>query len=331
VIAIMGVLIGLLLPAVQMARESGRRGTCANNLRQWGHAMHAYEHAYGVLPLGVSEYRCIHHTWIAVLWPFIEQQALADRYRWNVFFRDSPNATQLTSNPVGPITQRLPGYYCPSDKPNATYIVSSNRIATRVNYVVNATNRVVTGRRFVGPFHRKHQPDGTFTYCGPEPGQNGLSTGPGLSWVALTGQGYKGPLARRFRHITDGLSRTLMMAEAIVWPDEAVAGQPSDPRGTHDLSFFDARITPNSAFDVVASWVVPPNYSPGCIDRPPSLPCQITGNGNDNWIFASRSRHPGGVQGIMCDGSVRFTSDFIDQITWQSLGTMNGGEVDTSK
>jgi prepilin-type N-terminal cleavage/methylation domain-containing protein/prepilin-type processing-associated H-X9-DG protein len=323
VIAIIGLLIGLLLPAVQAARESARRSICASTLRQWGQAIQRYEQSYGVLPLGFSEYRCKQHSWIPVLWPYMEQLPLADRYDWGRFFSESPNVTPLTAHPVGPMTQRLPDYYCPSDKPNAAYR-SGNAVVPRVNYVVNATNLVVGGKKFRGPFHRQFQ-DGYASYCGPQ--SAGLSTGPGLSWVSMDARGYVGPWAWRFSHVVDGLSTTLMMAEAIVWPSEGVPGEPSDQRGGPAFAFFDARLTPNSAFDITASWFVPPTYS-GCINSPPSLPCQATGG--QDWIFASRSRHSAGVQTLMCDGSVRFTSDLVDQAAWQAQGTMSRREVPLS-
>ena len=314
VVAIIGLLVGLLLPAVQMARESARRSTCGTTLRQWGQAVQSYEQSYGVLPVGMSEWRCVQHSWVPALWSYIDQQPLADRYRWDQFMTFSPNSTSLTANPVGPMTQRLPIYYCPSDKPNATFITNGG-IAPRVNYVANSTTVYVGAKAFRGPFRRKFQ-NGPATYCGV--------TTSGLSWVVLDTRGYTGPGAWRVAHIVDGLSNTLMMAEAIVWPGEAVAGLPSDPRGTLDNLSFDTRITPNSAFDRVASWYVPPTYA-GCIDSPPSLPCQATGG--QEWIYASRSRHAGGVQAVMCDGSVRFVSDLVNQSAWQAQGTMNGREA----
>lgn len=326
VIAIVGLLVGLLLPAVQSAREAARRATCASTLRQWGQAIQGYEQTYGVLPLGMSEYRCVQHTWVPALWAYIDQLPLADRYLWDRHGGSSPNVTQLTANPVGPLTQRLPIYYCPSDKPNAASR-GSEGVMVRTNYVVNATNSssAIGGKKVRGPFHRQHQ-DGYAGYCGPEAAN--LSTAPALAWMRLDTRGYTGPWAWRSSHIVDGLSTTLMMAEAIVWPGEPVAGQPSDIRGSLGYAFFDARFTPNSAFDIVASWYVPPTYT-GCINSPPSLPCQAGGAGWD-WIFAVRSKHAAGVQAMMCDGSVRFVSELVNQSAWQAQGTMNGREPITS-
>lgn len=307
VVAIIALLLGLLLPAVQAARELARRSTCSKTLNQWGWAFQGYEQSYGVLPLGYSEYRCVQHPWVPALWPYMDQQPLADRYNWAIPFAGTPNITALTASPVGPMTQRLPSYYCPSDNANI-----GNSKLPKVNYVVNATNLVVGGKKYCGPFNRTRQ-NGWFSYCGPHAA--GLSTASGLGFKPLDARGFSAsPWAWRFSHVLDGLSNTLMMAEAI-------AGEGGDPRGALGTAFFDARLTPNSAFDIIPWWW----KSTGCINNPPSLPCQATG-GNTEFNFASRSRHPGGVQSLMCDGSVRFTSNFVNQAAWQAQGTMNGGD-----
>jgi hypothetical protein len=76
----------------------------------------------------------------------------------------------------------------------------------------------------------------------------------------------------------------------------------------------------------VASWFVPPNHT-GCVNTP-AMACQATGTvpGND-FVFAARSSHAAGAQAMMCDGSVRFVSDLVDQAAWQAQGTMSGREA----
>lgn len=310
VVAIIGLLVGLLLPAVQLAREAARRSTCATTLKQWGQAVQSYEQSYSVLPVGAAEYRCVNSNWIPALWSYLDQQSLVDRYNWGAATNSSPNVTLLTANPVGPMSQRLSNYYCPSDKPNATYIEGA-RIAPRVNYVLNSTRVTVGTRTFRSPFRR---------WRGGLPAPDCGNTASGQSWVRLDTRGYTGPGAWRVSHIIDGLSNTLMMSEAIVWPGEAVAGLPGDPRGSLLMVFFDARLTPNSAFDQMHG---SPLYG-GCVNAPPALPCQAIGT---EFVFAARSRHAGGVQAVMCDGSVRFVSDLVNQSAWQAQGTMNGREA----
>ena len=322
VIAIIGLLMGLLLPAVQSARESARRVACASTLRQWGQAIQSYEQSNAVLPLGLSEYRCVMHSWLPPLWAYIDQLALTDRYVWTTHEGSWPNVTAATANPPGARSVKLPIYYCPSGSPNAT---EGN--APRVNYVANATDVNVGTNRFRGPFRRRVQDGGCFQSCGPS--ATDLACTPGISWVPIDTRGYTGPRSTRVARIVDGLSNTLMMAEVNVLPGETTAGGPTDPRGTWQWSFFSARFTPNSAFDLVASWFVPPNYQ--FVNRPPAMPCQATGTvpGND-FVFAARSSHAAGAQAMMCDGSVRFVSDLVDQAAWQAQGTMSGREAITS-
>ena len=320
VIAIIGLLVGLLLPAVQMAREAARRSSCASTLRQWGQAVQAYEHSYGVLPLGMSEHPCVNHGWIPLLWPYIEQEALASQFDFRRGDHDESagigagpvqNFSLPTANPVRPMTRTLPIYYCPSDRPNTSFVIDPSKSAAsapRVNYRINTTIVTVGSRRLLGPFRRRSEPG--FTGCGPSPS-------PGAPWVGFDPRGYAGAGHRRMGHIVDGLANTLMMSEGIVWP-----GEERDPRGMpYFFSFFDAQFTPNSAFDRVQSYIT-------CIDAPPALPCQGTSS-LGLFTLAARSRHSGGVQAVMCDGSVRFVSDLINQGTWQAQGTMNGREAPT--
>jgi len=81
VIAIIGILIGLLLPAVQAAREAARRSQCTNHLKQWGLGLHNYELSYKTLPFGAQNHPR-RHGLPPALWPFMEQQSLADRYNY---------------------------------------------------------------------------------------------------------------------------------------------------------------------------------------------------------------------------------------------------------
>ena len=118
VIAIIAVLIGLLLPAVQAARESARRSNCQNTLKQWALAMHNYADANAsTLPLGsINPPR---NTWVPHLWPFAECADLAARY-------GNPKTRGFTNNFVSNsfdsvIATQVPIYYCASDRPGARW------------------------------------------------------------------------------------------------------------------------------------------------------------------------------------------------------------------
>ncbi len=313
VIAIIGTLVGLLLPAVQSAREAARRSTCANTMKQWGLAMNSYHDVYKVLPLGASSFPCVQQIWMPVLWPYLEQIDLATRYDYDGLITGWPNVTSPTTNPVGPLSRRLPIYYCPSDRPNAYYRMSSGNsyTAPRVNYVVNSTVVTIGGTKRRGPFAKRY--DNEYKGC----------TGSG--WVGFEPRGFSGSNASRYKDITDGLSKTLLMSEINIWSGDDDQVPPVDPRGAlYWYLFFDATLTPNSSFDTVASWYTGASYV--CNNSPPNLPCQATGSG-DTFIFAARSKHVGGVQAVTADGAVQFYPNSVDAAVWRALGTMNGGET----
>jgi len=306
VIAIIGTLVGLLLPAVQTAREAARQSQCSNTLKQWSLAMQTYHDVYGVLPLAGSGWTMIQTTWQPLLWPYMEQGNLANKYNYTEpWTKWGPNVNnQLDNSGSAPLTRRLPIYYCPSDRPGAYFVMDAgvgNFYAPRTNYALNGTSVTVSGKTFVGPFNK------TYT------------SNVGSSWTSFEPRGYKGSEATRFRNITDGLSKTLLMSEANMWTSDS--GTPVDPRGQIASIKFDASITPNAMFDKVPNWYVAPNYS--CTDTPPFLPCQAVGS---SFVYAARSHHFGGVQAAFADGAVQFVSDLIDQAAWQAQGTMNGAD-----
>src|SRR2546430_1627713 len=116
VIAIIGVLVALLLPAVQSAREASRRMQCTSQVEQWGLAMHHYNDTTLVLPYGPREAPLTNrHSWVPELWPYIEQQNLYNQYNFAVGFYPPPNTT-AQSTLTGPTGQRVKIYYCPSDR-----------------------------------------------------------------------------------------------------------------------------------------------------------------------------------------------------------------------
>lgn len=176
VIAIIGVMVGLLLPAVQAAREAARRMQCSNNLKQIGLAMHNYHDTFGRFP--ASRASCCWGTWNVLIMPFIEQGNVSSLYvNWGGTdatgprYGAAPNSTNVTG-------RRYPSFSCPSDQENAPIGTLTNH-----NYAVNYGNTSL------------------------------LQTN--LSGVVFGGAPFVGDPLRRvnFRDVIDGTSNTLLVGE----------------------------------------------------------------------------------------------------------------------
>jgi prepilin-type N-terminal cleavage/methylation domain-containing protein len=302
VIAIIGVLVALLLPAVQAARESARRSRCINNLKQIGVAVHNYENTFRTFPVGA--YDCCYGTWLLSCLPYIEQSSLYQLYQ-------RPGAMEGFGGAMGadirygtavnlPVTRtQLAVYTCPSDTKSADLGIISG--VTFHNYVSNYGNTVrgrlnSQGIAFGGaPFILVINP----------------IKNPGF----VTDQ--KNPQFTKFADVTDGLSTTLMFSET-------VQGKGGDLRGFAwwgGGSHFETFLTPNSPQPDRTEQSCTPTVklNPPCVNR-------VVGDPNLEETIAARSRHPTGVQASMCDGSTHFVSNNVDLATWRSLGTAAAGD-----
>ena len=303
VIGIVGVLVALLLPAVQSARESSRRALCINHLKQIGLAMHQYHDTHAVLPPGKKG--CCWGTWLVYTLPDLEQSTLFNA--WNSCGINSPGVPEgydLDLRYFGVANRtvtstRLGVYLCPSDQTNAPITAVMNGITyacTSQNYAANFGNTIVIQTdfqdvRFAGaPFVDIGSPLGDYDR-------------PGRKTVG-------------FSAFLDGLSHTTLLSEVIV-------GQGQDLRGFSwwgDAATFEAYLTPNSSFpDVIFSAYY-------CINQPPNPPC-IAATTALPEVLAARSRHPGGVNVALADGSVRLMKDSIDVRMWRALSTTAGAEI----
>ncbi|WP_169977329.1 DUF1559 domain-containing protein [Tautonia rosea] len=301
VIAIIGVLIALLLPAVQSAREAARRAQCTNNLKQIGLGMHNYHDTFGTLPPGIR--CCCFHTWIHFMLPYVEQENMFNAINfdggWGLL-----GTTGDAAVPRDPIrnfirygsaqnttTARMvvSAYQCPSDTLNRPISQIPNN-----NYVVNFGNTNMFQQEFLGvPFGGA--PFSDVDWCSTRPAAN---------------------ITRNFSAFRDGTSNTLLAGECI-------QGQLNDLRGFTawgDAAFFTAWNTPNSR--------LPDVMSQNCRNlEEGNPPCVIAGGDNGPTRHGVRSRHPGGANMAMADGSVRFVKDTVNVFTWRSLSTTRGGEV----
>ncbi len=290
VITIIGILIALLLPAVQAAREAARRMQCTNNIKQLSLAMHNYHAAVGSFPFASNgRYP---GPWYRALLPYIEQEGIAAKYKTDVIYYNEPNLSL--------ISPRLPMYTCPSDRPSL-WTISSGAIP-KYNYVVN-----------LGPTscYRKDDWHDVKFIPGPFHNQEG-------AWGADDIPVY------RIADIRDGTTNTLMISEIRQGQNN------EDLRGLTwwgPSCGFTTHFSPNTLEPDYLDYGWGTKCK--AYNSTPDWPCEEQGgNSSDRPMnFSARSYHSGGVVASMCDGSVRFISDSVNLTTWRGLGTIRGAEV----
>ena len=292
VIAIIAILIGLLLPAVQKVREAAARMKCSNHLKQWGLAMHNYHDSTGRFPLGASN--SPRQTWVMHLWAYVEQNALAGQNNLNQHFYNPPATIGNTMN--GLCGARVPIYYCPSDSGQDLNTTFYQR--TRGNYVVNWGN--------------------AFHYDTRAASQGGTATSNNFGPFYHSGGNPNSPGKTTFASLSDGTSNTLMLSESLMAKTNGDNDWRGDFHNDEGVFRFHTLTTPNSTTpDLIRS----SNYFR--VNGDPLMPIAL-GNPERS---AARSRHTGGVNAALGDGSIRFFRNSISVTTWAALGSMQNGEV----
>jgi prepilin-type N-terminal cleavage/methylation domain-containing protein/prepilin-type processing-associated H-X9-DG protein len=282
VIAIGAILIGMLLAAVQRAREAAARVVCKNNLKQWSLALHLYHDSFAQLPLGARNNP--RETWVRHLWSYIEQTNLSTQDNPSLPFYEPPCTVGSTLE--GLCGQSVHVYRCPSDYGSDQDAPDCYYQRRRGNYVVNW---------------------GAVKYDTPPPAAS-------APFAHLNGN-RSTPLTVRLSDIVDGTSNTLLMSETLMAQSHDDNDWRGDIQNDDGVFKFMTLTTPNSSAADVVNWAIPNND--------PLMPVNTAGSE----YSAARSRHQGGVNVAMCDGSVRFIFDSIPLAIWQALGTMNGDEV----
>jgi prepilin-type N-terminal cleavage/methylation domain-containing protein/prepilin-type processing-associated H-X9-DG protein len=289
VLAILGVLVGLLLPAVMKVREAASRMACTNNLEQLALAVHTYHDSQGALPRGQflgpygsgADSRA--WSWLAQLLPYLEQQNLAQ-------FGGIPFRTLQAS---GVLADRVPVFFCPSD--TARGIGVTDRAGNLQGIPVGLTNyKGVSGANWGEDFQGKVvrlQTD--WTNRGTNGSYDGLAHGDGLMYRS----DWTRPL--RLPAVMDGTSNTFMIGEDVPALNEWCSWPYA-----------------NNAYGTCA---IPLNA------KRPQGGTYAPDDWQNTWSF--RSRHPGGLNFAFADGSVHFIPNVIDLSLYRALATAAGGEV----
>jgi len=309
VIGVIGLLVGLLIPAVQASRETAKRNACGNNLRQLGIAALHHESAHGYFPSGAMsrEFAAESFTpwtfyrWsaLAQLTPYMENTAVYDALDFS--FPLYGASFQVRPENADAIRLVIPEFLCPSEE-----LRTVSEIFGPTNYAASAGSGNNGGSPRVA--------DGVF-YINSD---------------------------TRVSQITDGTSKTALMSESVLGDPKQSEHDPqteykfafaapvteslcsatpqwnvSDPRGfawssgEYRCALYNHYYTPNST-------------SPDCIGVLMSggLDARFSAYG---WR-AARSRHPGGVNVLTADGSLRFVDDEISRVVWREMATISGGE-----
>ncbi len=329
VISVIGILVGLLIPAVQAAREAARRAQCVDNLKQIGLALHNYHDTHGSLPVGSPlgfdprftdpGLPCgpplIDKSFLIQILPYAEQSALYNSINQNLWIFSPDNRTSLPAS--------VSIYACPSD-PDAG--------PARNGYPWDTFT-------FPGDPSLRPVPMSFTSYSGcrgisgytamPDPG-NGCRIDPARAARLLGCFIDATPIS--YVSVTDGLSHTMVVAEKAV----------STFRSLDQVTPFTFEMSGWWFMGGMGETLFSTDYVPNVYKK---VVCTPT-SGLPAWIESASSLHPGGVNILIGDGSVRFVKETIqswptDPVSgvplapvgsrtpgiWQALGTRNGGEV----
>jgi len=331
VISIIAVLIALLLPAVQAAREAARRAQCVNNLKQLGLALNNYESVHGAYPASTFSGRLSATAaldWNAhsagtllYLLSFMEQQPLSNAFNFQTPNFTGTAASETVRNSTV-VNTKVQAYLCPSDPSGGVW-------PSGTNYGAN-----------IGAQFRWDASDANASNIGV----------------------FKPDASFASRDITDGTSNTLAFLEKIQatgnaavltggeifvnlpWPSGTGSGygmgpDQSMPGGQANLDKYIAQCRPyiQAGANIISQqslWAAGRCYhGGGCVNvlMPPNWAKSDCGmyQGHGG-MFSSRSRHPGGVNAVACDGSVKFCKDSVNRTVWWALGSRALGEIISS-
>jgi prepilin-type N-terminal cleavage/methylation domain-containing protein/prepilin-type processing-associated H-X9-DG protein len=324
VIAIIAILIGLLLPAVQKIREAANRMKCSNNLKQLGLAVHNYESGLEKLPAGwlgntsgnYPGFPDYYFSWstLAQLNPYLEQTAIFNRMDLKQPIYMPPTYAVTADNQFA-VQQVVKIFLCPSDKQEPVSVAYGQPVIGPTNYAACIGSGTTNGG---APFGSPLNADGMFQAVKP----------------------------LKVADVTDGLSNTACMSESTLGegPENVGGAAPGGPDKVYGYLGFSGTAVNDSNCAAPPTWngnnrrgfmwasgeircatynhyLTPNSPKYDCINNDPQAGYTASG------FRGARSRHLGGVNLLLGDGSVRFVRNSVDPTTWRAVGTRNGGEV----
>ena len=336
VIAIIGILIGMLLPAVQMVREAARRTSCANNMRQIALAVHNYESANTIFPVnqvgpgpstGSGTYGSGFYSWLVPILPFIEQANVASGFDKSISNGDGNSYKMSDTHPNAASANTLiDTFLCGSDSPNtdnSAFLGSANPAPS--NYSGNAGwPSYSTG--FMGERSTPGMFNGVIALINPS---NKI--------------GWHGTSKSDFASISDGSSNTAMIAERLIQQGNSVAAlRVGDVRvkSLHIPERFETqeKIVAEMAIShthVFESAHIGRSWSSGWPLAGPTYmhvqtPNTTVGHYNTSadegdFVVTASSQHPGGVNVVLADASVHFVNDSVAKEVWWATGSRDDG------
>ncbi|MCC9606484.1 DUF1559 domain-containing protein [Blastopirellula sp. JC732] len=301
VIAIIGVLIALLLPAVQQAREAARRMHCSNNLKQLGLALHNYHDTFQVFPhasspYGIGAQRLTAHTWVEFILPFIEQHGLHDQIDFNIYVNQGVNINLF-------VNLELPAFQCPSNPYSNTLKMKNGTVGFQ-NWTSSRPTQGLYYPLCAGSVRPDATPldcPGDGTYCSTPAPTAGCVTDPfcrpDLVPGLIPGMFARGRNHTRIADITDGTSNVFMAGE----------------RNAEEMKYGGCF---SDNFPVAFT-----GQKPNSKTRQPDNINAYQQNGGFS------SYHIGGVQMVLASGSVIFINENLDHQTFCRLGDKADGNV----
>jgi prepilin-type N-terminal cleavage/methylation domain-containing protein/prepilin-type processing-associated H-X9-DG protein len=319
VIAIIAILIGLLLPAVQKVREAAARMKCSNNLKQIGLALHSYHDAIGVFPLGMPDDDGRSWSWRVRLLPYVEQAPAFNAMKadtgnfWTPPQDNGPNPSNIDG--IGP------------SECNSGHIAAGGGVSRNTLSVFVCPSDILPDRDNSG-FAKAN-------YCGNS-GTNSHWTGGGWNGCAqIKGSVQDGMLlysndnsnnwSVRLTDVTDGLSNTVAVGEVTV-SSNVTTSNTSDGAfpvwaGGNDNGGCNGWRTGGNALRLMETV----KFSFGISS--PGFPLNVVGTPNGQSNAAFGSKHTGGANFLLGDGSVRFIPNSVSATIYRAAGSRNGGET----